>query len=98
MSPADMLNTEVSWEENSSVYKPIQAPTLTDSYETAEEEVNMQKILHLTLLRQAEETRRIKNGHSSFLITSLRYFFFFFCNKFIINSTNDCNATYMETV
>lgn len=83
MSPADMLNTEVSWEENSSVYKPIQAPTLTDSYETAEEEINMQKILHLTLLRQAEETRRIKNGHSSFLITYLRYFFFFF---FVTNS------------
>lgn len=78
MSPADMLNTEVSWEENSSVYKPTKAPTLTDSYETAEEVVNMQKILHLTLLRQAEETRRIKNGHSSFLITYLRYFFFFF--------------------
>lgn len=70
MSPADMLNTEVSSEENSSVYKPIQAPTLTDSYETAKEEVNMQEIPHLT--------RRIKNGHSSFLITYLHYFYLFF--------------------
>lgn len=78
-----MVNTEVSWKENSSVYKPIQAPTLTDSHETAKEEVNTQEIPYPTLLRHAEETRRIKNGHSSFFITYLHYFYLFFVTNLL---------------